>query len=167
MGNQQGTLKHRDFCSMSTKHKGNIGEAKVIADLLEQDLEVAIPFGDNLPFDLIVIDNDYYLWKIQVKYVSTYQGAIRIKNRRQYENTRRRYEYAYSSNQVDVFAVYCPNTDLIYYVSQKEVGDSATFFLRVKHPGNNQEVGIHWHENYRSFRDASETTSGGSEMTKI
>jgi hypothetical protein len=68
---------------MCTKRKGNIGEAKVIADLLEQGIEVAMPFGDNLPFDLIAVDPDLGLWKAQVKFARACHGVIRIKNWRQ------------------------------------------------------------------------------------
>jgi hypothetical protein len=152
---------------MNTKRKGNVGEAKVIADLLEQDVEVAIPFGDNLPFDLNAIGPDLRLWKVQVKFARAYQGAIRVKNWRQSENTRRRCERMYTFVQVDVFAVYCPDTDLVYYVPQEEIGASATFHLRMTPTKNQQQIGVHWHQDYRSFRDASETTSSGPEMAKI
>ena len=97
---------------MSTKSKGNIGEAKVVADLLEQGMEVALAFGDNLPFDLIAVGPDFRLWKVQVKFASAHQGVIRIKNWRQSENTQRRYERTYTPSQVDVFAIYCPDTGL-------------------------------------------------------
>jgi hypothetical protein len=152
---------------MSTKRKGNVGEAKVVADLLEQGLEVALPFGDNLPFDLIAVGPDFQLWKVQAKFARAYQGVIRIKNWRQSENTQRRYERIYTPAQVDVFAVYCPDTDLVYYVSQNEIGQKTTFYLRVTPTKNQQKTGVHWHENYRSFQDASETTSSGPEMAKI
>jgi hypothetical protein len=152
---------------MSTKHKGNIGEAKVIADLLEQGIEVALPFGDDLPFDLIAVGPGFRLWKVQVKFVCAYHDVIRVKNWRQSENTQRRYERIYTPGQVDVFAVYCPDTDLVYYVSQKEVGERTTFHLRIAPTKNKQEVGVHWGKDYRNFRDASETTSGGPEMAKI
>ncbi len=152
---------------MNTKRKGNVGEAKVIADLLEQGLEVALPFGDNLPFDLIAVEPDFRLWKIQVKFARAHQGVIRVKNWRQSENTQRRYERIYTPAQVDVFAIYCPDTDLVYYVSQTEIGQRTTFYLRVTPTKNQQKVGIHWHNDYRNFRDASETTSSGPEMAKI
>ena len=52
-----------------TTEKGEIGEAMVIADLIRQGHDVAIPFGHNQPFDLIVIrKEDGRLEKVQVKY---------------------------------------------------------------------------------------------------
>lgn len=54
-----------------TTEKGEIGEAMVIADLMRQGHEVAIPFGHNQPYDLIVIrKEDGRLEKVQVKYTS-------------------------------------------------------------------------------------------------
>ncbi len=38
-----------------TTAKGEIGEAMILADLQRQGHTVAIPFGHDLPFDLIVI----------------------------------------------------------------------------------------------------------------
>jgi len=152
---------------MSTKQRGNIGEAKVIADLLEQGIQVALPFGDDLPFDLVAVGPEFQLWKVQIKYASAHRGVIRIKNWRQYENTQRRYERSYTSKQVDVFAIYCPDTDLVYYIPQAEIEQKATFYLRITPAANKQEVGVHWHEDYRSFRDASETIRSRPETAKI
>jgi hypothetical protein len=51
-----------------TTEKGEIGEAIFLADLRRQGHEVAIPFGHNLPYDLIVIRReDGRLEKVQVK----------------------------------------------------------------------------------------------------
>ena len=59
-----------------TTEKGEIGEAMVIADLIRQGHDVAIPFGHNQPFDLIVIRReDGRLEKVQVKY-SKGNGAV-------------------------------------------------------------------------------------------
>jgi hypothetical protein len=152
---------------MNTKDKGNIGEAQVVADLLQQGIQVALPFGDNLPFDLIAIGPDLCLWKVQVKYACVYRGVLRIRNSRMSENTRRRYDQVYTPMQVDVFAVFCPDTQQVYYVSYSEVSARAIFHLRVTETQNQQSIGVHWHGDYRSFRDASETRRGGPEMAKI
>ena len=40
---------------------------------------------------------------------------------------------------IDVFAVYCPETDSVYYISSKDIGaNTRAFNLRVGIPGNNQ-----------------------------
>ena len=38
-----------------TNAKGEIGEAMILADLQRQGHGIAIPFGHDLPFDLIVV----------------------------------------------------------------------------------------------------------------
>lgn len=40
---------------LHTKDKGAIAEACVIADLTKQGHGVALPLGENMPFDLIAI----------------------------------------------------------------------------------------------------------------
>ena len=50
-----------------TTEKGEIGEAMVIADLTRQGHDIAIPFGHNQPFDLIVIrKEDGRLERVQI-----------------------------------------------------------------------------------------------------
>ena len=51
---------------MSTKQKGDISEAMVLAELLKHNYDVLIPFGDRLPYD-IGVDINSKLIKIQVK----------------------------------------------------------------------------------------------------
>lgn len=55
-----------------TTQKGEIGEAMIIADLIRQGHDVAIPFGHNQPFDLIVIRKENgRLERVQVKYATS------------------------------------------------------------------------------------------------
>ena len=42
--------------SALNKQKGNIGEAKCLAKMIELGIPVAIPFGDNERYDLIIED---------------------------------------------------------------------------------------------------------------
>lgn len=61
-----------------TTEKGEIGEAMVIADVIRQGHDVAIPFGHNQPFDLMVIrKEDGRLEKVQVKYTASDGEVIR------------------------------------------------------------------------------------------
>jgi hypothetical protein len=101
---------------VNSKDNGSIGEAQVIADLLRQGIQVAVPFGDNLPFDLIAIGPDLELRKVQVKYSCASRGVLKSRNSRVPENTQRRYDQMYTESQVDVFAVYCPDTHRVHYV---------------------------------------------------
>ena len=55
-----------------TNAKGEIGEAMILADLQRQGHGIAIPFGHDLPFDLIVVrKEDGALEKVQCKYTTS------------------------------------------------------------------------------------------------
>ena len=38
---------------MNSKDKGNIGEALVLAEFTKRNIQVCIPFGDNVRYDLV------------------------------------------------------------------------------------------------------------------
>jgi hypothetical protein len=46
-----------------TNAKGEIGEAMILADLQRQGHGIAIPFGHDLPFDLIVVRKENAHWR--------------------------------------------------------------------------------------------------------
>ena len=55
-----------------TNAKGEIGEAMILADLQRQGHGIAIPFGHDLPFDLIVVRKENgALEKVQCKYTTS------------------------------------------------------------------------------------------------
>lgn len=86
-----------------TTGKGEIGEAMVIADLMRQGHDVAIPFGHNQPFDLIVIrKEDGRLEKVQVKYTSGNGRWVRVK----IESTSAWVRHRYTPDEVDWIAVF-------------------------------------------------------------
>lgn len=52
-----------------TTRKGELGEAMILADLQRKGYGVAIPFGHDLPFDLILVRRAAFtLEKVQWKY---------------------------------------------------------------------------------------------------
>ena len=63
-----------------TNAKGEIGEAMILADLQRQGHGIAIPFGHDLPFDLIVVRKENgALEKVQCKY-TTSNGRVVVAN---------------------------------------------------------------------------------------
>ena len=86
-----------------TTEKGEIGEAMVIADLIRQGHDVAIPFGYNQPFDLVVIRReDGRLEKVQVKYSKGNDRVVRVR----VESTSAWVRHRYTPDEVDWIAVY-------------------------------------------------------------
>jgi hypothetical protein len=139
---------------MNSKQKGDIAEAKSTADLLSRGLDVARPFGDNAPFDLIAIDQTFALWKVQVKYAClNSSGAIELRLKSTFQNTRKTYTRKYTLDKVDVFAVYCPDTDCVYYVNSGEaLVNERSVFLRIEEPKNGQKEGVRLAKYYTEFR---------------
>lgn len=136
---------------MKTKDKGNIGEAKVAADLLSRGYSIAHPVGDNLPFDLVLFTETFDFKKIQVKYSKARPGGhLEFKTISTTENTKRRFIRRYSPGQVDIFAIYCPDTDEVYYVPAEEViAHSSSFRLKIGEAKNNQKKGIRFCKYYK------------------
>jgi len=138
---------------MHTKDKGDIAEASVIADLVKQGYKVALPIGENLPFDLIAIRQDYSLVRIQVKYRKIERsGTVNVKLASTWKNSRLTRVIDYDPATLDYFAIYCPDVDAVAYVPISEVSTQRHFSLRVKSPRNNQTKGIRWFDEYSSLK---------------
>ncbi len=96
-----------------TTEKGEIGEAVVIADLMRQGHDIAIPFGHNKPFDLIVIrQEDGCLEKVQVKYITGNGQFVKVK----IESTSAWVRHRYTADEVDWIAVYDAAVDKCFYM---------------------------------------------------
>lgn len=126
---------------MDSKRLGMIGEAKVIAKLVELQIPVYTPFGDNESCDIIAEFNGK-LNKIQIKTSEkTKDGKVvfEISSRRNNLTTSRR--IGYDENEIDYFALYNLARDTIYLIKVKESPqDSITF--RFEPTKNNQVTGI-------------------------
>src|SRR5690606_37097767 len=96
-----------------TTIKGEIGEAMVIADLRKRGFGVAIPFGHDVPFDVILYRKETgMLERVQVKYTESDGKVIRVKCRSASDWV----SYRYTAEMIDWIAVYDANTDRCYYV---------------------------------------------------
>lgn len=101
---------------MNTKDKGNISEQRIIVDLLENDMSVSTPVGDNERYD-IILDTGNSLLKLQVKTAQvTDNESIKFNCSSSYLLSSGSVERTYSEEEIDAFAVYCPETDDIAYV---------------------------------------------------
>ena len=132
----------------NSKNKGNIGESSVIADLIKKGYDIAQPFGDNLPFDLVLIHPESYdLFKIQVKYSSKKNGMVkgRLVNQKTgaYEHRR-----SYKKKDFDILAIYCIDNNNVYYIDFESLQNKAEVSIRIDPSKNSQEVNVNWHEDY-------------------
>lgn len=131
-----------------TKDKGDIGVGYVIADLLSKNIQVFLPLSEHMPFDLIGVKDNGNLIKISVKYRELKKNAIQVAFKSSYSDSKGSYVKSIDKKLIDLLAIYCPDTRLVYYVIPSKFDKSVT--LRIKQAKNNQIKGINFAEDYLS-----------------
>lgn len=100
---------------MTTNQKGNLGEVRVLSEFVKLKIPCYLPYGDGNMVDLIA-DFGGKLNRIQVKTTETLNkvGAMEWKVTRQegYHGHRA----TYNLNDIDYFAFYCIETDIVCLV---------------------------------------------------
>lgn len=129
-----------------TKDKGDKGTGNVIADLLSKGIQVCLPLSEHLPFDLIAVKNNGTLMRVSVKYRTVMKGAVSVAFRSSYSDSHGVHIKAADKSLIDLLAIYCPETNLVYYVVPSEFDKTVT--LRVIESKNNQTKGINLAKNY-------------------
>jgi hypothetical protein len=129
-------------------HPVDIGqrtEAIVLAALVRRGYRVLTPFGTNQRYDLAIDVGDHFL-RVQCKTGRLRRGTIIFAVKSVRSNTRRTYVRTYE-NEVDLFLVYCPETDRVYAIPIEDA-TSSVGALRVAPTANNQAKGIRWASEY-------------------
>lgn len=123
-----------------TKDKGDLAVGEVIADLLRSGAQVCLPISEHLPFDLIAVSPSVRITRrVQVRYVSAREGALRVELRRTHADRHGVHHRSVNLQEIDCFAIFCPNTDKVYYVLTDEIRSSRSLFsLRVVASRNGQ-----------------------------
>ena len=109
----------------------------VLAALLRAGKTVLQPFGDNQRYD-IVIDEGGKFFRIQCKTGRVRDGAIRFSTCSvRYDQSARSYV-----GEIELFGVYCPETDKVYLVPIAEASTITETSLRTEAPKNGQKARI-------------------------
>jgi len=128
-----------------TNAKGEIGEAMILADVQRQGHSIAIPFGHDLPFDLIVVrKEDGALEKVQCKY-TTSNGrvvVVRVMSNSAWVTHR------YTKEEVDWMGVYDATTDQCFYLPSMVWDGQVAVNLRLVPTVNGQVRGIRYAEDF-------------------
>lgn len=115
---------------MTTNQKGNLGEVRVLTEFIKLGIPCYLPYGDGNNVDLIA-DFGGKLNRIQVKTTETLNkaGAMEWKTTRQegYHGNR----VTYSNNDIDYFAFYCIETDIVCLVPFDENFPTSTLSIRL------------------------------------
>jgi hypothetical protein len=130
-----------------TKNKGDLGVLCAQVDLCKQGYDVLVPLTEHAPFDLVAYKNGQFL-RVQVKYRAASKGKITIPLETYWADKSGTHRRQYDTESIDLFCVYCPDTEECYYFSTDGINQSIT--LRIDPPKNNQVSGIKLAENYRT-----------------
>jgi len=122
-----------------TKNKGDLGVAKVHADLVSKGFTVLFPVTEHAPFDLVAYtDGEFH--RLQVKYRSARAGAVTVKFRSMWADRNGTHTTPMDKDAIDTVCIYCPETDECYYVRPGAHGASVT--LRIAPSKNRQQAGV-------------------------
>ncbi len=128
-----------------TKNKGDLGVAKAFCDLVDKGYIVLFPSTEHAPFDLVAYDGINFK-RIQVKFRRAVNGSISIRLKNWWADKNGSHGKPLDINQVDIFCVYCPDTDLCYYIKPEIINEY--FTLRIAPSKNNQSKNINFAEDF-------------------
>lgn len=138
-----------DAPALNLKAKGDLAELMVATDLRRRGFGIAIPFGEDCDFDLVLVRSDR-LQRVQVKYVESDGAVIVVKCfSHSLTNGRIRKTKRYTAKTIDLLAVYDRTTDRCYYVPASELGEGRSqIYLRLTPARNGQRIGTRPAEDY-------------------
>jgi hypothetical protein len=121
----------------------------IAADLVRRGYKIAIPYGEDWDFDLIVC-RDGKLERVQCKHVRSDGAVILVKcGSHSLTNGRVRVTKHYTAATIDWLAVWDATTDRCYYVPAHQLGSGMSeLSLRLAPARNHQRRGIHTAHDY-------------------
>lgn len=135
-----------DPAKRNTKRIGDISEAQVIAAFTKLGYHVLLPFGENHRYDLVVDDGDK-LFRVQVKTGRLVRGGTVIEYTCASSHAHRGGPSRPYFGEIDYLAVYCPGTQRVYLLPEKEL-TATRAHLRLSPPQNNMSKTIRWAARY-------------------
>ena len=131
-----------------TKDQGDLGVAKVFADLVEKGYALLFPATEHAPFDLVAWDGGRFI-RVQVEYRSGRGGVIKLSFRSVWNDKHGTHVRPMDKASVDVVALYCPEVDQCFYIDPSLAGGGVT--LRLEPAANFQRVGVRYADQFRQI----------------
>ena len=120
---------------------------KAQLDLFEQGFVILNPVTEHAPFDLVAYREKEFK-RVQVKYKSLDRtGAITVHFRSSWADKNGTHMRQIDKSEVDLYCIYCPDTDECYYLDPKDHNRSVT--LRVETSKNNQSANVNVAADFR------------------
>ncbi|HXS32949.1 MAG TPA: group I intron-associated PD-(D/E)XK endonuclease [Solirubrobacterales bacterium] len=128
--------------ALNLKARGDLAELMVATDLMRRGHKIAIPYGEDCDFDLVLIRDDR-LERVQVKHTRSDGSVISVRCRsHSLTNGKVRRIKHYTAETIDLLAVYDVTSDRCYYLPATELGTGrSTLHLRLKPAKNGQQIG--------------------------
>jgi Holliday junction resolvase-like predicted endonuclease len=145
----------------STKTKGDLAELMVAADLRRKGYKVAIPFGEDWDYDLI-IERDGNLERVQVKYAESDGVVLTVRCwSSSLTNGKVRHIKRYTAAMIEWLAVYDRFTDRCCYIPAAELGEGRSIMhLRLSPTLNGQRAGINFADDYLDLEERTQQSLG-------
>jgi hypothetical protein len=130
------------------KTQGSIGEAMVMAEAIKRGYKVALPFGEDWRYDLIVVRNGK-LERVQCKFTKSNGEKITVRCR----SLNNWSTIVYCQDDIEWIAVYDQTTQKCYFVPSEMLGEKgrATISLRLTPTKNNQKRGVLWARDFLAW----------------
>jgi hypothetical protein len=135
-----------------TKEKGDLAVFKAEADMASQGWMILRPMTEHAPFDIVIYRNCKFL-TVQVKYTAMRNGKIEVKLSSCWGDKHGTHLVPIDCKIVNVYAIYCPDTDKCYYFRTKDFTKQCWVFLRIEEPRNNQSKNIRYASDYTFVPD--------------
>jgi hypothetical protein len=132
---------------LTTDQKGAIAETEIAIAAVKLGIGVFKPVVEGERYDL-VFDLRPRLVRVQCKWASLYRDVIVVRCYSARRNRAGLLRRAYSLDEVDVFAAYCPDTDRCYYLPIERFHPRSEIHLRVSPTRNNQRLGVTWADDF-------------------
>lgn len=127
---------------INTKNIGEDSEIQVVSALMKIGYTVLTPvIGDNKRYDMVIEACDKF-YRVQVKTARVEGGTLYFSTCSSTEHRRGGSRKDYRG-QIELFAVYSPDTDKVYVMSVDEVGKAGAK-LRLEPTKNNQKKNVRW-----------------------
>lgn len=130
-----------------TSDKGDLGTVSVMADLIRKGFDVCQPISSTLPFDLVILKNNVF-YKVQVKYRKMVDGCVEFEMLRSIISDGKIVTRRIRPEEVDLYALYCPDTNQCYYIQAITVSNLQQVKFRMHPPKNNQLKGVKMAKDY-------------------
>lgn len=144
MSYDESQINSREY-ELPPERRGDVSESEVKTRCLKNEISVLEPVTDNEPYDL-VIESDSFI-RVQVKTGRIREGCILFQSKSTHTNSNGTVNDSYVGD-IDLFAVYTPEIDMIHLISIDDIG-SSKMRLRVRPPEKSVSMDrINWAKEY-------------------